>query len=274
MKPKGLSGFTISKNCRSLDYCLIECIESMLPVCDEVVVGEMGSTDGTREILDAWMVTEPKLRVVTIRDWTLERANHSWFTSALNETREHLDYCQGLQLDSDEVLSDGNETIAAIKRACNKTNAIALDRLNFVRDATSLIPEGECVGKYVVRCGPSHLWWPSDEHHERGEVHLLDMSHIEPTARIFHLGFLRKPEAFYAKAKVVLGAFFGNYDQRLADAEKIGANPMSGMPWYNRLASYDGHYPDSVRKWMTERGYVVPLPAVHEPLAPTNESTA
>lgn len=253
--PEGLTGFVVSKNCLSLDYCLEECIMSLLPICDEIVVGEMGSDDGTREFLDNWSFRQPRLNVVSIRDWTKERGSMTWYTSALNEARAHIGFSMAIGLDADEVLSDDPTTLSIVRKAVKEKRAIALDRLNFVRDAHSLIPEGECCGKYVVRVGPSDLWWPSDEPHKPGEVPLLDMANIEPAAKIFHLGFLRKRDAFYSKARVVLGAFFNEFDQRLKRSELSGAHPFEEFPWWNRLNTYHGYYPASVRAWMRERGY-------------------
>lgn len=260
-KPKGLSGFTVVKNALSRDYCIRECVESMFAVCDQVLIADMGSDDGTWEMLSSIASTNSKcyLTLTRIRDWTQERANPDWWTSAINEARQRLDHSHMLQLDADEVLSDDPETHAAIRHAVEHTNAFAFDRLNFCGGPDALIPEGECVGRWVTRIGPSHLFLPSDEPHYRGEVHILDMAFNQPQAKIFHVGFLRKPEAFYAKARVVLGAFFGNYDERLVQAEnEKGRSPMSYMPWFNRLTPYRGPYPASVRKWMEERGYHVP----------------
>lgn len=180
----------------------------------------------------------------------------TWYTSALNETREHLRYASAVNLDADEVLSDDFTTHEIVLKAAREMRAIALDRLNFARDAKSLIPEHECLGKHVVRVGPSNLWWPSDEPHERGEVPLLDMASITPEAKIFHLGFLRKRGAFFRKARVVLGAFFDNYDSRLTEAEEKGLSPLAKFPWFDRLEPYNGRYPESVSKWLTERGFL------------------
>lgn len=259
-KPKGLSGFTVVKNALSRDYCIRECVESMFAVCDQVLIADMGSDDGTWEMLSSIVSTNPKcyLTLTRIRDWTQERANPDWWTSAINDARQRLDYAHMLQLDADEILSDDPETHACIRHAVEHTNAFGFDRVNLIKDGRHTIPEGECVGRWVIRIGPSHLWLPSDEPHLRGEIHLLDMAYLEPRARIFHMGFMRKPAAFYAKARVVLGAFFGNYDQRLIDAENEGVSPMSKMPWFDRLVPYNGPYPALVRKWMEERGYKVP----------------
>lgn len=252
-----LSGFSVVKNPISLDYCAIEMIHSLLPICDEVVIGEMGSTDGTKEAMEEWSSRDPRIRLVPIRDWTLERNNRQWFVSALNETRQHLRFPMAIQLDADEVLGEDHATHSAIRYAVEKKDAIALNRINFVRDPRSIIPQGECCGRYVVRVGPSHLHWVSDEPHHRGEIPLLDMAHIEPQALIFHLGFLRHPQAFYKKARVVLGAFFDNYDPRLVKAEESGTHPFAEFTWFNRLDAWNGYHPESVKVWLRARGYKI-----------------
>lgn len=257
MKLPGLSGFTVSKNHSSLDYCLRECVDSMLPICDEVVIGEMGSDDGSATDIAKWAAEEPKIRVVPITDWTTAKGSPFWFVNALNETRRHVRRQMALQLDADEVLGDDHATLSVIQKCVEMRGAIAIDRLNFARSPRLLIPEGECVGKYVVRVGPSHLPWVSDEPHQRGEVQLLDMARLEPTAKIFHLGFLRRRQAFFDKARVVLGAFFNEFDKRLADAESAGDEPLSRFPWWNRLEPYDGYHPSRVTAWLRERGYEI-----------------
>lgn len=249
-----LSGLVLTRNCIVNDYCYKEAIRSLLPVCDEVVVCDSNSMDGTLEELGLWSLTEPKLRIFNY-PWPDPKGDMDWFVKWINAGRAHVKGEMMLQLDADEILSYDAGTRDAIKRTLAAKDAICFDRINFVRDAHSVIPEGECCGRWVVRLGPSNLHWVSDEPHKRGEVPLLDMAHIEPDAKIFHMGFLRRREAFYSKAKVVLGAFFNEFDQRLKRAEESGNHPFSEFPWWNRLTSYYGYYPESVRKWLTERGY-------------------
>ena len=69
---------------------------------------------------------------------------------------------------------------------------------------------------------------------------------------------LAKALSRFAKARVVLGAFFGEFDQRLKATEESGLPPLSNFEWWNRLTKYEGYYPASVRAWMEERGYKVP----------------
>lgn len=254
--PEGLSGLVLTRNCIVNDYCYKQTIESLLPVCDEVVVCDSDSTDGTLELLLHWALEEPKLRIVNY-PWPDPKGDMQWFVKWINAGRAFVKFSTLLQLDADEILSDDPDTLDAIKRTVAKNDAICFDRINFVRDAHSVIPEGECCGRWVVRLGPSHLHWVSDEPHLPGEVPLLDMAHIEPKAKIFHLGFLREREAFYSKARVVLGAFFNEFDQRLKRSQLSNDHPFAEFPWWNRLTSYRGYYPASVKAWMAERGYPV-----------------
>ena len=249
-----LSGLVCTRNCIQNDYCFVECITSMLAVCDEVVVHDKQSTDNTLEALKEWASRDSRIRVIEAK-WEEPRDDRSWYVRWINEGRVHARFPMLLHLDADEVLGDNDATYSAIKFCVDNKHAIAMNRLNFARDPFSLIPEGECCGRYVVRCGPSHLKWVSDEPHRPGEIPLLDMATISPYALIFHLGFLRHPEAFFKKARVVLGAFFGNYDSRLVEAEANGKPPLSSFSWWNRLEPYKGTHPEAVKAWLRARGY-------------------
>lgn len=58
-----LSGYTTTFNCIDADYPYKECIASMLGFCDQVVVVDAGSTDGTWEYLTALAATDQRLVV-------------------------------------------------------------------------------------------------------------------------------------------------------------------------------------------------------------------
>ncbi len=249
-----LSGLVLTRNCVENDYCYIQCIDSLLPICDEVVVCDSDSTDGTLEVLTAWAVMEPKLRIVHY-PWPDPKGDIGWFVKWINAGRAFVKHPWMIQLDADEVLSDDPACWTAIERTLIARSAIRFDRINFIRDAHRVIPEGEVCGRWVVRLGPSHLHWVSDEPHDGGEVPLLDMAHIEPQAKIFHLGFLRKREAFLNKAKVVGTAFYNQFDSNFVKAEKDGSPLFEAFPWWTQLTRYNGYYPASVKAWMIERGY-------------------
>lgn len=253
-----LSGYTLTRNCHALDYCFELTIASLLPVCDEVVVCDAESNDGTREQLDNWAAAEPKLRIVTY-PWPNPVRDITWFTTWINFARGHLRHPMQLQLDADEVLCPlAHDTI---RRAAAAGECRWLHRLNFWRDPQHLAPHGRVCGEQVVRLAPAHLWMPSDEPHPEGEPEIRVRAGWPPNAardlRIFHYGFLRRQPAFFAKVRAVNGAFFGSYDDRLVQAEAKGTAWQDECPFDLPLLDYREPHPELAHPWLRARGYQV-----------------
>lgn len=57
-----VSGFTFVRNAITYDYPVVEAIQSILPLCDEVVVAVGNSEDGTLELIKS--IDSPKIRIV------------------------------------------------------------------------------------------------------------------------------------------------------------------------------------------------------------------
>jgi len=254
---KNLGGFTVIRNGLTLDYCFQEAIESLLNVCEEVVVADSDSTDGTTELLERWAEKEPRLKLVNF-PWTNPKGvSHNFFVEWLNFARQNLTTPHSVYVDADEVLDDRPEAIAALKEAVEQRKSLRVDRLNFWRDPKHLIPDGECCGKWCVRVGPSEYESVSDQPVHTGERQIVDEAVDEPRIKIFHLGFLREKTAFYRKARVVLEMWFWRFDERLEQGEKDN-KPVweTECAWADRLSNYsDGYYPESVKKWLRARGY-------------------
>jgi len=252
-----LSGYVCVRNGDSLDYCWELAVSSLLPVCDEVVICDSDSTDGTKQRAEYWAAYEPKIRVINY-PWPDPKGDSNWWVTWLNFARRHLKHEMQICLDADEVLSDDENCHQAVSQGLDAGMSLTFDRLNFWRDPHSLIPDGYCCGKWVTRMGPSEYHMPSDEPHHAGELPIIDHAIRDSRLKIFHLGFLRKTEAFYAKAKVVLPAFFHRYDQRLEFAERDGKKVHESECEYNdKLVPYHGYYPEKVIRWLNERGYEV-----------------
>lgn len=253
-----LGGCVCVRNGDELDYCWREAVASLLPVCDEVIICDSDSTDGTREAADRWADKEPKIRVVNY-PWPGPRGDSKWWTTWLNFAREHLTTDLQISLDADEILSDELECRTFLEEWKENSGGVPLrvNRLNFWRDARHLIPDGHCCGKWVTRMGPAKYWIPSDEAHPAGELPILDQSIPAPSIEIFHLGFLRRTDAFWRKARVVLGAFFDTYDTRLEKLE-AAQKPLSAVEdceWTNSLVPWSGYMPDAAERWLSDRGH-------------------
>lgn len=69
-----ISGYTTVMDAESQGYPWKRCVESLLGFCDEVVVVDGGSTDGTWESLLEWSEGEPRLVIhQEVRDWNHPR---------------------------------------------------------------------------------------------------------------------------------------------------------------------------------------------------------
>lgn len=252
-----LGGNICIRNGFELDYCWREAIQSLLPVCDEVVVCDGGSTDGTREHIVEWAEREPKIKLVDY-PWPNPKGDIKFWTDWLNFAREHIKCDFQIQLDADEVLSENSYDWIKSYKHCTeagKHESLWCKRWNFWRDAQSLIPYGHCLSNRVCRIAPQGVWLPSDGADERGwrATALAQDSGIE----IFHYGFIRKRESFFKKARALQEMFFNSYDPRLEEVEKVDGNWMvniSEVEWTTQLVPFEGKHPMIMEKWLTERG--------------------
>jgi len=260
-----ISGYVCVRNGDALDYCFRLAVSSLLGVCDEVVVSESESTDGTREFLDDWASREANLRIVNY-PWPNPKGDIKWWTNWLNHARAQLKYPMQLALDADEMLDPAS--YPAVLAAAERGECRWFERLNFWRDAQHLCPHGRVCGEQVVRLGPTELWMCSDEPHPEGEPELRIRAGWPPNAdrslRIFHYGFLRKEKAFIEKVRTVNGAFFDTFDDRVAKAEQ------AGTPWVDEvfhsevhdgvtinlpLLPFNENHPKLAHEWLRNRGY-------------------
>ncbi len=253
---KTIGGNVCVRNGNSLDYCWREAIQSLLPVCDEVVVCDGESTDGTQEDIREWAGREPKIKVC-VYPWPNPKGDVRFWSTWLNTARQHLKTDIHLQLDADEVLHENS--YEAIRNWARTEGRFSLwcDRWNFYADHQHLIPPGVCLAHRVVRFAPQDVWMPSDGPDPRG-AEAIGMA-VDGGITIGHYGFLRRREAYFAKSKELQGMFFDSYDQRLADAEKTTGNWMrqiNGVEWTGNLIEFKGEHPKIIRPWLKERGWV------------------
>lgn len=250
-----LAGNVCIRNGFTLDYCFKEAIESLLPICDEVVCCDCDSTDGTREFLDQWKLREPKINICNFA-WTDPKGDNMFWPTWLNYARQHAKSDWHIQLDADEILHE--DSYEEVLHAVREKKSLICKRYNFWRDAQHLIPLGKCCGYAVIRVGPQNLWMPSDYPDPRANEL---MSIAEPsTVNIMHYGFLRQREAFFRKAREVQRIWVNSFDPRLAAAEAAGGNWMQhdGVTgWENDLLEFKGTHPAVIRPWLAERGYSV-----------------
>lgn len=123
-----VSGYTTTKDCIEQGYPWTGTISSMLKFCDEVVVVDGGSKDGTWEELQRLAVDEPRLLIKQVnRDWGSKR--FAVFDGAQKAEARKLctkEFCW--QMDADEVLpdSDGQKVLDILRKLPAEVDLVAL----------------------------------------------------------------------------------------------------------------------------------------------------
>ena len=112
-----VSGFTFINNAIRFDYPIVEAIQSILPLCDEVVVAVGNGGDGTRALVEG--LDSPKVRIVdTVWDDSLREggrvlaAETDKAYAAIDPRADWAVYIQG-----DEVMhEDGHKVVRQAMR--------------------------------------------------------------------------------------------------------------------------------------------------------------
>ncbi len=253
-----LGGNVCVRNGIELDYCWRECVESLLPICDEVVICDGESDDGTQEEIRAWAAVEPKIKLC-VYPWPDPKGDLEFWVNWIQYARQHVKSDFMIQLDADEILCP--TSYAALNELRNMDYpqyfSLWFDRLNFWKDHKHTIPPGVCLGHRVIRVAPRGVWMPSDGPHPNGAECVGMARDASSPMTIFHYGFLRKHDAFFRKARALQKYFFNSYDYRLEEQEGNGSwmEDIRNVEWTQNLVPYHGEHPPIAKPWLAQRGY-------------------
>jgi len=249
----GITGITYCHNAIERDYCLEACISSMQPVCDEIIVVDCESTDGTQAMVDRM----DKVRRIEL-PFSLKEDGARWLLKCINAGRMAAKSPFIFQLDADEVLFEGDYDV--VKEHVYSGRPALCWRHNFWVSSNFELPEGRVVGSSVVRLAPQSYWMPSDE--PRTPEPPIRMHAIPPVVkdrkiRIFHYGFLRDLKAFVIKGKAMTEGYFGTPDMRIEKLLTEGARAFDQFVDPKELIPYKGPHPEVIRDWLSKRGHFV-----------------
>jgi hypothetical protein len=247
-----IGGTMVCHNCFEFDYCLEAAIDSLLPVCDEVIIVDAESTDDTSGFLKWKSHNERKIRIIP-GPWIPNKMG-KWLATLGNLARETLTTDFHFHLQADEVIHE--DSYHGIRKIADDGVGAVCIRLNFWHDHRHLLPPGRHVSREVVRLAPIDCPLVGD-----AESILMDGHRfVESEITIFHYGFIRDSSAYVAKAKPMHTGFFGFYDPQLDAIEKDGKSAMtnpsvnSAVPM-EQLFPFNGNHPKVARKWLTDHGY-------------------
>lgn len=256
---KSIGGNVVIKNGIELDYPFVECILSLLPVCDVVQVCDGGSTDGTLEVLNELSREHSKVRIINY-PFGNPRGQVDCILDWENYNRERLGTEYNLMLEADEVL--GPESYEYIRKSAQSHgNVLGMERYNFWIDHRHILSPGHVLSPQVIRFAPTVFFMGGDAPHPKA-------TQTEPAAqwsaqqhcKIYHYGFIRRPEAYLKKFDAVVTAVLGSkmvdpvFYHTLTESLSTGKNWMEVCNLPNR--SFFGTHPPSISKWLRNRGYL------------------
>ena len=250
----GVTGIVPARNWKTLDYCADLAVGSLLGCSDEVIYCDSDSTDGSLEFMQEWASREPKIRIINY-PWPNPCGDMWLLPKWINFARLHARYSTCVQLDADEVMHPS--AFPRIRENGLKGRSQWFRRLNFWRSAHWIAPHGTVCSHLVVRQNRTELEAICDGHYIKGETTtMLNAQQAIPACVIYHLGFCRKNDAFFAKSKVVQHALVNTYDAKLAQAEKDGVPWDAYSPFAQPLIKFtERDYPPLVVEYHNARGF-------------------
>ncbi len=198
-----VSGFTFIRNAIKLDYPIVEAIQSILPLCDEVIVAVGNSEDETLGLIQS--IDPTKIRIIeTIWDDSL-RENGAVLADETNKAFQEIsaDSDWAFYIQGDEVIHEGDYAEIRAKMEAYKDD-LEVDGLLFAYQ--------HFFGSYDF-IGASNNWYKNEiriirnkgeiysyrdaQGFRKGDNQKLNVAKIN--ASVYHYGWVKDPRAMQAK---------------------------------------------------------------------------
>lgn len=266
-KVYSLGGSMFIHNALEFDYCITEALESLHALCDDVVILDAQSTDGTIDVLRDLKKRLPKLRLIEGAKWDCA-PNFERLRILANEARSQLRTDWHFMLQADEVIHE--DSFKYIREAINSRthNAYFCRRLNFFGDYNHYIKihgpqENKPCGDHIIRLAKTDRPAIGDAESIGNDWHSTGIAYLDKI-RIFHYGLVRE-DAKAIKKIISMQTWFwgptGLPDARVVEMDKKGDGVfdwtiLKTKDMFDRLK---GDHPKFARKYVEERQAKKPI---------------
>ena len=215
-----ISGFTFVRNAVIFSYPIIESLQSLLPLCDEVIVAAGKSDDNTLELLKN--IDNPKIKIIET-EWDMNLKKGGLIYS--QQTNIALEHCTGdwcIYLQADEVLheKDKDMTLKEMERA-DKIAAVdaLLFRYRHFYGAYDYTGVGRQWYRREIRAfrntGNITSWGDAQGFRKKTEKGFEKLRAKQTDIEVYHYGWVRPPKDQYKKIKISRNFYYEKADFKL-----------------------------------------------------------
>jgi hypothetical protein len=257
---EGLGGSMFVHNAVSYDYCIVPALMSLLEFCEEVIILDAQSDDGTKELLRGISEKESRLKYYDNAVWECAK-DYNRLAILANQARNLLTTEWHFMLQADEVLHERSYKFIqkAIMRSPGNdpwTEAFRVRRINVYGNFNLRLKydsNRKPCGDNIVRLARKKVPATGDAeslHHDHGNPSYINY------ITIFHYGYMRKPDELLKKG-IDMTTWFGHgTSQKLVEMrDGAGWNPYGIIP-REELEFIEFSHPKYMAQWIEERqGY-------------------
>ena len=238
------------RNAVKLDFPIVPAIESVLAVCDEVVVNVGKSEDETRDLVAS--IDDPRVRIVDT-EWDFTKKN----VMLSIETQRAMDACRGswgIYIQADEVLHERGAQILKERVAewdkDERVEGLLVKYLHFY-GAFDRIATSRRWYRREVRC----IRLGKDIHPYQGaQGFRVGPNNRKIRARateavMFHYGWARPAHAIKEKLEISKTIYPWSAER----SEKEQARGF--LEWTPLLRHFTGEHPTAAREWIAKRSH-------------------
>ncbi len=250
-----VSGFTFIRNAITLDYPIVEAIQSILPLCDEVLVAVGNSEDQTLALIQG---IDPKVKVIeTTWDDTL-RANGAVLAietdkalAAISPDADWAFYIQG-----DEVIHEADHPaiLAAMQKYQHDTavDGLLFDYLHFYGSYDYVGISNNWYKKEIriIKPGRGIFSYRDAQGFRKAPDQKLNVASAH--ARVFHYGWVKDPRAMQLKQENFHKLW---HDDAWLDKNIKVAEHFDYEDHIHQLARFEGTHPQCIQARIAKRNW-------------------
>jgi len=250
-----VAGFSFIKNAVKFQYPIVEALQSILPLCDEVVVAVGNSSDNTRDIVAG---ISPKIKIIdTVWDESLKQGGRvlaAETDKAFNAISADADWC--IYIQGDEVMHEDGYTEVQDAMQKFKTSPNVDGLLFRYRHFYGSFDYLGASSKWyrneirVVKNDKSIYSYRDAQGFRKSDNQKLRVKALK--AWVHHYGWVRQPEAMQAKSNN-----FGRYwngDEWGEQAQKTYAGPFD-YSHIDALEKFAGTHPAVMQQRITQMNW-------------------